>query len=141
MSSQKGEDLIPAEENSPGQDGTESSPLAPRPDLLAQAETTTPRRLADWQLPAGVDRPLWDYLSDTGIAQEYDTGLAQSSLFRVDVAFVERHCPVTGQLVDLGCGTGRLLIPLAKRGNWVLGVDLSRPMLAVAQQRARAAEV
>jgi SAM-dependent methyltransferase len=43
------------------------------------------------------------------------------------------------RLVDLGCGTGRLLIPLALRGYWVLGVDLSAAMLAVAREKARAA--
>ena len=63
-----------------------------------------------------------------------------SALFRADEAFVLEHCP-PGRLVDLGCGTGRLLIPLARRGWWVLGVDLSPEMLAVARQRASEAGV
>jgi SAM-dependent methyltransferase len=96
---------------------------------------------ADWQLPPGVNRGLWDYLHDPGVARGYDAGLAGSSLLAVDVPFVERHCPKSGRLIDLGCGTGRLLIPLARKGHWVLGVDLSEEMLAVAAGKAREAGV
>jgi SAM-dependent methyltransferase len=35
-----------------------------------------------------------------------------------------------GRLLDIGCGAGRNAIPLARLGWNVLGVDLSRPMLA-----------
>ena len=42
-----------------------------------------------------------------------------------------------GPVLDLGCGTGRLLIPLAHDGFDVVGVDLSAPMLARAQARKR----
>jgi SAM-dependent methyltransferase len=90
----------------------------------------------DWQLPDGVNRGLWDYLHDPGIARGYDAGLASSSLFRVDLAFVDEHCPAAGRLLDLGCGTGRLLVHRARRGDEVLGVDLSAAMLAVARERA-----
>ncbi|MFL5244796.1 MAG: class I SAM-dependent methyltransferase [Gemmataceae bacterium] len=95
----------------------------------------------DWQLPAGVTRGLWDYVHDPHIANHYDAYLAHSSLFRADLAFVERHCPQPGRLIDLGCGTGRLLIHLARRGYPVVGVDLSEEMLKVARARAREASV
>lgn len=95
--------------------------------------------IPDWQLPSGVNRGLWDYLHDAGVARGYDASLAGSSLFGVDRAFVERHCPQPGRLIDLGCGTGRLLIPFARRGWWVLGVDLSAEMLAVAAEKTRQA--
>jgi len=32
-------------------------------------------------------------------------------------------------ILELGCGTGRLLVPLAEAGHQVTGVDVSRPML------------
>lgn len=38
-------------------------------------------------------------------------------------------------LVDLGCGTGNLSIPLAAEGLQVTGIDLSEDMLAVAEQK------
>ena len=92
----------------------------------------------DWQLPDGVNRACWDYLHNAALARGYDEGMLGSALFRADEAFVLEHCP-PGRLVDLGCGTGRLLIPLARRGWWVLGVDLSPEMLAVARDKAREA--
>jgi SAM-dependent methyltransferase len=97
--------------------------------------------MADWQLPAGVTRGLWDYLHDPRIAGTYDESLAGSSLITADLRFVERHFREAGRLVDLGCGTGRLLIPFARRGFWVLGVDLSEEMLRVVGEKAAAAGV
>jgi SAM-dependent methyltransferase len=40
-------------------------------------------------------------------------------------------------LVDLGCGTGSLAIPLAQNGLQVTGIDLSEDMLAVAQNKSQ----
>jgi SAM-dependent methyltransferase len=94
---------------------------------------------ADWQLPPGVNRGLWDYLHDPAVARHYDAGLAGSTLFEVDEAFVAEHCPRPGRLLDLGCGTGRLLLAFARRGYWTLGVDLSAAMLTVAAEKAAAA--
>ena len=37
-------------------------------------------------------------------------------------------CPIS--CLDFGCGTGRLVIPLAKRFNYVTGVDVSSSMLS-----------
>jgi SAM-dependent methyltransferase len=98
-------------------------------------------RPADWQLPAGVTRGLWDYLNDERLARGYDGYLAGSPLTSVDVAFVQRHCERPGRLIDLGCGTGRLLIAMARRGHWVLGVDLAAGMLRVSGEKAKAAGV
>ncbi len=44
-------------------------------------------------------------------------------------------------ILELGCGTGRLLIPLAEAGHRVTGIDLSRPMLDRARQFAETAGV
>ncbi|MBC8133768.1 MAG: class I SAM-dependent methyltransferase [Deltaproteobacteria bacterium] len=57
---------------------------------------------------------------------------------RNDIAFYrmladERQGPV----LDLGCGTGRLAVPLARDGHSVVGVDLSAAMLARAAARLR----
>src|ERR1700720_4327735 len=99
------------------------------------------RPLADWQLPAGVNRGLWDYLHSRDIARNYDNYLAGSSLPGADEAFVLANCPTPGRLLDLGCGTGRLLVAAGRRGHWVLGVDLSPEMLAVAGEKATAAGI
>jgi SAM-dependent methyltransferase len=96
---------------------------------------------ADWQLPPGVSRGLWDYLHDGALARSYDASLADCALLTVDRIFAERHFDRPGRLIDLGCGTGRLLLPFAARGYWVLGVDLSEVMLKVAGAKAAAAGV
>jgi ubiquinone/menaquinone biosynthesis C-methylase UbiE len=98
-------------------------------------------RPADWQLPPGVNRGLWDYVHDPQLARGYDASLAGSSLFLVDERFVDRHCPPSGRLLDLGCGTGRLPIAMVRQGREVLGVDLSEAMLSVAAEKAEAAGV
>jgi SAM-dependent methyltransferase len=95
--------------------------------------------LADWQLPPGVNRGLWDYLHNPAVARGYDAYLAGVSLCAVDLAFVARHCPKPGKLLDLGCGSGRLLLEFSRRGYWTLGVDLAAEMLAVAREKSAAA--
>jgi SAM-dependent methyltransferase len=100
-----------------------------------------PNSPADWQLPPGVNRGLWDYLHSPLVARTYDQELAGSAMFVADQRFAERYFDRPGRLIDLGCGTGRLLVPFARRGFWVLGVDLSEEMLRVATAKARAAGV
>ena len=41
-----------------------------------------------------------------------------------------------GPVLDLGCGTGRITIPLARHGVPIMGVDVMPPMLARAQSKA-----
>ncbi len=43
-----------------------------------------------------------------------------------------------GPILELGCGTGRVLIPLARDGHHVTGLDLSAAMLAAAQAKVNA---
>lgn len=94
-----------------------------------------------WRLPEGVSSSLWDYIHSDDVAAEYDQRLAGSPLFQQDAEFVRRHCQLAGKLIDLGCGTGRMLVECTRRGHWALGVDLSENMLAQAQLRARAEQL
>jgi 2-polyprenyl-3-methyl-5-hydroxy-6-metoxy-1,4-benzoquinol methylase len=43
----------------------------------------------------------------------------------------------TGSLLDLGCGTGRITIPLAQKGLKVVGLDASSPMLTLASKKSQ----
>jgi SAM-dependent methyltransferase len=45
---------------------------------------------------------------------------------------------VRGQVLELGCGTGRLSVPIARAGVSLVGLDRSAAMLARAQRKARA---
>jgi SAM-dependent methyltransferase len=93
--------------------------------------------IPDWQLPPGVDRGLWDYLHSEALVRVYDDSLAGTPLLEIDLRFCEKHFSKPGRLIDLGCGTGRMLIPFAKRGFDCLGVDLSDAMLSVVAEKAQ----
>jgi len=43
-----------------------------------------------------------------------------------------------GPLLEIGCGTGRITLPMADRGFDIVGIDLSEGMLAVAREKAKA---
>src|SRR5262245_16831088 len=92
---------------------------------------------ASWQFPPGVNSGLWDYVRDADVARSYDGYLADSPLAQIDLAFCERHFARPGKLLDLGCGTGRMLLAFARRGWWSVGVDLSEEMLRVVGEKAR----
>ena len=89
------------------------------------------------QLPRGVPRGVWQYAQATHIAEEYDEYFARNDLFELDEQVLLRHFSLPGLVVDLGCGTGRVLLPLARRGFRTLGVDLSAPMLQLVGEKAR----
>lgn len=91
---------------------------------------------ADWQLPTGVSRALWDYFHDPAVARQYDQTLGETPLLTIDQQFVLEHCRPTGRIIDLGCGTGRLAITLARHGYRPIGVDLSCEMLKVLGEKA-----
>jgi ubiquinone/menaquinone biosynthesis C-methylase UbiE len=93
---------------------------------------------ADWQLPPGVSRALWDYFHDPAIARTYDQTLADTPLLAVDQAFVLEQCRPPGTVIDLGAGTGRLAITLAQRGYRPIAVDLSPEMLKVLREKSAA---
>src|SRR5215471_13281022 len=57
---------------------------------------------------------------------------------RRDVAFWRSLAVREGaRVLELGCGTGRVLVPLARTGLSVTGIDRSAPMLEYARRRAR----
>jgi SAM-dependent methyltransferase len=98
---------------------------------------TAPRR-PEWLLPEGVPRGAWQYTQSEQIAGEYDDLFAWNHLFEFDEQVLARHFVRPGLVVDLGCGTGRSLIPLARRGFHGLGVDLSPHMLQIVGEKAAA---
>ncbi len=60
-----------------------------------------------------------------------------------EVDFIEKEIGFdkSKRILDIGCGTGRHAVELAKRGYNVTGVDLSEAMLKKAAQKAEAAGV
>ena len=67
----------------------------------------------------------------------YDWENAQT-VQRRDVAFWERLAAAqAGAVLELGCGTGRITLPVAKTGARIVGIDRSAEMLARGHQRLR----
>jgi len=65
----------------------------------------------------------------------YDWENAQT-VGRRDVAFWQQIASkVDGRVMELGCGTGRVTVPLGCAGVSIVGVDRSAPMLERANQR------
>lgn len=61
---------------------------------------------------------------------------------RADVDFfVDLARQAVGPVLEVGCGTGRVLIPTAKAGVGMVGVDLSAGMLDVCRQKLAAEAV
>jgi ubiquinone/menaquinone biosynthesis C-methylase UbiE len=55
---------------------------------------------------------------------------------RRDIAFWQRLALANdGPVLELGCGTGRVALPVVKAGAQLVGIDLSTPMLARARAR------
>ena len=73
-----------------------------------------------------VDQPI--------LAELYD--LVPAYAKRADVNFYLQYCVATkGPILELGCGTGRILLPAAEAGCQITGLDTSRHMLAQCQQK------
>jgi len=72
----------------------------------------------------------------------YATRAASLPVTEGDIEFyLELARAAPGPSLELGCGTGRVAIPLAREGIDITGLDLSEPMLSVAREHADAAGV
>ncbi len=59
---------------------------------------------------------------------------------QADIPFyIEEAQKSGGPVLELGCGTGRISIPIAKAGIEVVGIDISKPMLDLARSKAKKA--
>ena len=74
------------------------------------------------------------YESYTFVADLYDHVVPYRE--RPDVSFyVQAGLDAGGPVLEIGCGTGRVLIPMARAGIEIVGMDLSLHMLEVCRQR------
>ncbi|MBP2158784.1 MULTISPECIES: class I SAM-dependent methyltransferase [Asticcacaulis] len=74
-------------------------------------------------------------------AELYD-GYVNSTVAIDDLYFPPVYAHLSGlRVLDIGCGTGRHTIRLARAGNRVTGIDLSPGMLAVAREKLSSLDV
>jgi SAM-dependent methyltransferase len=90
--------------------------------------------MTDHDQPAyDLDRGTEDHYADAALYDfEYRRRRADVNHYRQ----LARTWAGEGPIVELGCGTGRLSIPLTRDGHRVIGVDLSMPMLRRAAAKA-----
>jgi SAM-dependent methyltransferase len=65
-------------------------------------------------------------------AQFYDAYVGN---FREDLPLYVSLCEVHNRILEIGCGTGRVLEPLLEAGHSLMGVDISPAMLAIAAKK------
>ena len=93
----------------------------------------------NWQLPPGVSSGTQEYFESDVIAEDYDRYFEYTSLFQLDESVVLNELGPSSDdsiVADFGCGTGRLLVALGKKGYAGLGIDLSDKMLEIVRHKA-----
>lgn len=71
--------------------------------------------------------------NDTEIVNYY-TDFNAAGLFHYEVMLIEKYFKVGGRTLDIGCGAGRVTIPLHERGYQVTGMDYAEKMVATAKK-------
>jgi SAM-dependent methyltransferase len=74
------------------------------------------------------------YQSYAFVADLYDHVVPYKERPDIDF-FVQEAIESGGPVLEIGCGTGRILIPTARAGMGITGLDLSEPMMDVCRQR------
>ncbi|HJZ12725.1 MAG TPA: class I SAM-dependent methyltransferase, partial [Acidobacteriota bacterium] len=75
-------------------------------------------------------------------AEYYDEDYTIGIPSRADIPFYVRHATRCGSpVLELGCGTGRILVPIAQAGLECYGLDMSRDMLAICESKVRSLQL
>src|SRR6187200_3286046 len=106
------------------------------PPLARTPSPDATRRVSANRVTTAEGHEGWDEY-----APFYDWENART-LGKRDVPFwrkIALHCG--GAVLELGCGTGRISLPLGRAGVPLVGIDRSTPMLARARTRVRRARL
>lgn len=87
------------------------------------------------------EHSTWRAFFDAHATAYEDNVFTKNTIPEVDFLLEELSMQPGGSVLDVGCGTGRHAIELARRGYRVTGLDLSTGMLAWAAEAARRAGV
>jgi cyclopropane fatty-acyl-phospholipid synthase-like methyltransferase len=86
-------------------------------------------------------RNEWEEFFDEHAPEYMENSFTRNTLEEVDFIIEELGLGPGSRILDMGCGTGRHSVELAKRGYLMTGVDISSGMLAQAKKAARKAGV
>lgn len=87
------------------------------------------------------EKKSWERFFDAHAPMYEENIFTKNTLSEVDFLLEELGLPRGGSVLDVGCGTGRHAVELARRGYAVTGADLSSEMLSRAAEASRAAKV
>lgn len=80
-------------------------------------------------------KDLSEYTSGADYDAQYD------GLYESEIRYLKRLSQTqNGPILDVGCGTGIVTVPLAETGLEVVGIDLTEAMLERAREKARGRE-
>lgn len=96
-------------------------------------------RRTESQAESGIE-PMSASVDFSQIAHQYDATrnlpppiLSACFDYLTEAGFLPR----TGCILDAGCGTGQLSMPLAERGLQIVGIDISPDMIAIARSKSQ----
>ncbi|HOT07702.1 MAG TPA: methyltransferase domain-containing protein [Methanotrichaceae archaeon] len=88
-----------------------------------------------------IEKSTWEEFFDAHAPVYEDNVFTKNTILEVDFLVEEFALQPGSSILDIGCGTGRHSIELAKRGYAVTGLDLSSEMLSRAAAAAKSAGV
>ncbi len=83
----------------------------------------------------------WEEFFDGHAPVYMENSFTKNTLAEVDFIIEELKLPAGSRILDVGCGTGRHSVELARRGHLMTGVDISSGMLNEARKAAKEADV
>ena len=87
------------------------------------------------------DKSTWEEFFDVHAPIYDENEFTKNTIREVDFLLEELELAPGASILDVGCGTGRHSIELARRGYTLTGIDLSAQMLAQAAAAAKASGV
>lgn len=78
----------------------------------------------------------WELFFDHHAPRYMDNNFTKNTLEEIEFIIEELMLPAGSHILDIGCGTGRHCIELARRGYKMTGVDISTGMLTEARSGA-----